>query len=150
MRWSARTPWAAAARAEGPRERWGQGYFPYNSAVMGGGGGAFSWVPTGRRSSLSGWTNSVTSLRAGAYAAGLARRQRARLVIVYVEQLSVIYGAAAAGGGANAILRGDRTLSENRGGPAAAGRGGGRTAGPRPYLRGGARGPVYRAEAGGR
>ena len=39
--------------------------------------------------------DSVTSLRAGAYAAGLARRQRAKLVVVYVERLSSMAGAAA-------------------------------------------------------
>ncbi len=86
--------------------------FLYNSAVMGGGGGAFELGTDGPKVILVGVDDSVTSLRAGAYAAGLARRQRARLVIVYVEQLSAMYGAAAAGGGADAILAGERTLSE--------------------------------------
>ncbi len=45
---------------------------------------------------LVGVDDTVTSLRAGAYAAGLARRQGARLVCVYVEQLSAVYGAAGA------------------------------------------------------
>jgi nucleotide-binding universal stress UspA family protein len=79
---------------------------------MGGGGGAFELGTDGPKVILVGVDDSVTSLRAGAYAAGLARRQRARLVIVYVEQLSAIYGAAAAGGGADVIFAGDRTLSE--------------------------------------
>ncbi len=34
---------------------------------------------------------STTSLRASAYAAGLARRQRARLVAVYVGSVSAMY-----------------------------------------------------------
>jgi len=51
---------------------------------------------------LVGVDDTVTSLRAGAYAAGLARRQGARLVCVYVEQITAIYGAAA-GTGASAI-----------------------------------------------
>jgi nucleotide-binding universal stress UspA family protein len=37
---------------------------------------------------------SVTSLRAGAYAAGLARRQRARLVVVHVASLPALAGLA--------------------------------------------------------
>jgi nucleotide-binding universal stress UspA family protein len=44
---------------------------------------------------LVGVDDSVTSLRAGAYAAGLARRQRARLVVVFVERFSSMAGAAA-------------------------------------------------------
>ena len=55
--------------------------------------------------------DSVTSLRAGAYAAGLARRQGARLVAVYVEQRSAMYGAAA-GAGAAVIAEQDRALAE--------------------------------------
>ena len=55
--------------------------------------------------------DSVTSMRAGAYAAGLARRQGARLVAVYVEQFSAMYGAAA-GAGAGAIAEQERAFSE--------------------------------------
>jgi nucleotide-binding universal stress UspA family protein len=44
---------------------------------------------------LVGVDDSVTSLRAGAYAAGLARRQRAKLIVVYVERPSSMTGAAA-------------------------------------------------------
>ena len=51
---------------------------------------------------LVGIDDSVTSLRAGAYAVGLARRQGARLVAVYVEQPSALYGAAAGAGAARA------------------------------------------------
>ncbi|MGH3186802.1 MAG: universal stress protein [Streptosporangiaceae bacterium] len=80
--------------------------------MAGDGGGAFELGTDGPKVILVGVDDSVTSLRAGAYAAGLARRQRARLVCVYVEQLSALYCAAAAGGGADAILAGDRTLSE--------------------------------------
>jgi nucleotide-binding universal stress UspA family protein len=60
---------------------------------------------------LVGVDDSVTSLRAGAYALGLARRQGARLVIVYVEQLSTMYGAAS-GAGAGAIAAQDQALRE--------------------------------------
>ena len=84
--------------------------FPYNAAVTG--DGAFELGTDGPKVILVGVDDSVTSLRAGAYAVGLARRQRARLVVVYVEQLSAIYGAAVVGAGADAILAGDRTLSE--------------------------------------
>jgi nucleotide-binding universal stress UspA family protein len=60
---------------------------------------------------LAGVDDSVTSLRAGAYAAGLARRQGARLVVVYVEQPSAMYGAAA-GAGAAAIAEQERAFTE--------------------------------------
>lgn len=40
---------------------------------------------------------SVTAARAGWYAAGLARRQRARLVVVYVSQTSSAMGASPSG-----------------------------------------------------
>ena len=60
---------------------------------------------------LVGIDDSVTSLRAGAYAVGLARRQGARLVCVYVEQPSALYGAAA-GAGAAAIAEQERAFTE--------------------------------------
>jgi nucleotide-binding universal stress UspA family protein len=60
---------------------------------------------------LVGVDGSVTSLRAGAYAAGLARRQGARLVIVYVEQMSTLYGASASVG-AGAIAAQGQALEE--------------------------------------
>jgi nucleotide-binding universal stress UspA family protein len=60
---------------------------------------------------LVGIDDSVTSLRAGAYAVGLARRQGARLVCVYVEQPSALYGAAVSTGAA-AIAEQQRAFTE--------------------------------------
>jgi len=74
-------------------------------------GGAFELGTDGPMVILVGVDNSVTSLRAGAYAAGLARRQGARLVVVYVEQPSALYGAAASGGAA-VIAEQERAFSE--------------------------------------
>jgi nucleotide-binding universal stress UspA family protein len=59
-------------------------------------GSAFELGTDGPKVILVGIDDSVTSLRAGAYAVGLARRQGARLVCVYVEQPSALYGAAVA------------------------------------------------------
>jgi nucleotide-binding universal stress UspA family protein len=58
-------------------------------------GGAFELGTDGPKIILVGIDDSVTSMRAGAYAAGLARRQGARLVCVYVARPSAMYGAAA-------------------------------------------------------
>lgn len=44
---------------------------------------------------LVGVDGSDTSLRAGAYAAGMARRQRARLVVLYVRPFSAVAGFSA-------------------------------------------------------
>jgi nucleotide-binding universal stress UspA family protein len=74
-------------------------------------GGAFELGTDGPMVILVGIDDSVTSLRAGAYAVGLARRQGARLVVVYVEQPSVVYGAAA-GAGAGAMAEQQRAFTE--------------------------------------
>jgi nucleotide-binding universal stress UspA family protein len=74
-------------------------------------GGTFELGTDGPMVILVGVDDSITSLRAGAYAAGLARRQGARLVVVYVEQPSALYGAAA-GAGAAVIAEQERAFSE--------------------------------------
>ncbi len=75
-------------------------------------GAAFELGTDGPKVILVGIDDSVTSLRAGAYAAGLARRQGARLVCVYVEQLSAMYGASA-GAAAGAIAAQEEALQES-------------------------------------
>jgi nucleotide-binding universal stress UspA family protein len=55
-------------------------------------GGAFELGTDGPKVILVGVDGSVTSMRAGAYAGGMARRQGARLVVVYVERISGMYG----------------------------------------------------------
>jgi nucleotide-binding universal stress UspA family protein len=74
-------------------------------------GSAFELGTDGPMVILAGIDDSVTSLRAGAYAVGLARRQGARLVCVYVEQASALYGAAA-GPGAGAMAEQERAFAE--------------------------------------
>jgi nucleotide-binding universal stress UspA family protein len=74
-------------------------------------GGAFELGTDGPSVILVGVDDSVTSLRAGAYAAGLARRQGARLVCVYVEKLSAMYGAAT-GAGSGTIAAQHEALGE--------------------------------------
>jgi nucleotide-binding universal stress UspA family protein len=85
-----------------------------------GGAPSYHWVVTdeefelgtdGPKVILVGIDDSVTGMRAGAYAAGLARRQGARLVCVYVEQLTTMYGAAS-GAGAGAIAAQGQALRE--------------------------------------
>ena len=74
-------------------------------------GTVFELGTDGPKVILVGIDGSVTSMRAGAYAGGLARRQGARLVCVYVERISAMYGATA-GGGAGAIAAQDQALQE--------------------------------------
>ncbi|MGW4487704.1 universal stress protein [Amycolatopsis sp. NPDC004368] len=58
--------------------------------------GPFERGTDGPRVILVGTDTSPTGLRAASYAAGLARRQRARLVVVYVAAPSIWAGMAAA------------------------------------------------------
>jgi nucleotide-binding universal stress UspA family protein len=74
-------------------------------------GGAFELGTDGPSVILVGVDDSVTSLRAGAYAVGLARRQGARLVCVYVEQRAAMYGAAG-GAGAAVLAEQERAHAE--------------------------------------
>jgi nucleotide-binding universal stress UspA family protein len=74
-------------------------------------GGAFELGTDGPKVILAGVDDSVTSMRAAAYAAGLARRQGARLVCVYVARPTALYGAAA-GAGAAAIAAQEESLEE--------------------------------------
>jgi nucleotide-binding universal stress UspA family protein len=59
--------------------------------------GEFELGTDGPSSILVGVDDSVTGLRAAAYAAGLARRQRARVLMVYVAPISGVGLASSAG-----------------------------------------------------
>lgn len=67
--------------------------------------GTFELGTDGPTAILVGVDGSTTSLRAGAYAAGLARRQRARLVAVYVEPVVSMTPAVPGAGAALAVAR---------------------------------------------
>jgi nucleotide-binding universal stress UspA family protein len=67
-------------------------------------GGAFELGTDGPSVILVGVDDSTTSIRAGWYAAGLARRQRARLVAVFVAPLASL-GTAGPAGAAVTVAR---------------------------------------------
>ena len=67
--------------------------------------GAFELGTDGPTAILVGIDGSTTSLRAGAYAGGLARRQRARLVAIYVEPVASMAAAMPAAAAALAVAR---------------------------------------------
>jgi nucleotide-binding universal stress UspA family protein len=68
--------------------------------------GRFELGTDGPTAILVGIDGSPPSLRAGAYAAGLARRQHARLVVVYVEPVASL-AASMPGGAAMAVAQGE-------------------------------------------
>jgi nucleotide-binding universal stress UspA family protein len=76
--------------------------------------GAFELGTDGPTAILVGVDGSDTSLRAGAYAAGLARRQRARLVVVYVGPV-VSLAASVPGVGAALAVSQTEAFSETAG-----------------------------------
>lgn len=72
--------------------------------------GQFELGTDGPSTILVGVDGSDTSMRAGAYAAGLARRQRARLICVYVAHAPTLaYGAEAA---AAAVITNNQVADE--------------------------------------
>lgn len=77
------------------------------------GDGTFELGTDGPAVILVGVDDSTTSIRAGWYAAGLARRQRARIVAVFVAPVSS-FGSAGPGGAALAVAKDEafRTTAE--------------------------------------
>ncbi len=83
----------------------------HTACVTFGEAGSFELGTDGPTVILVGIDGSPTSLRAGAYAAGLARRQRARLVVVYVGPVASM-AAAVPGAGAAAAVSQREAFSE--------------------------------------
>jgi len=77
---------------------------PHTAAVTSGEPGTFELGTDGPTTILVGVDGSVTSLRAAWYAAGMARRQKSRVVAVYVGSLASL-SAAAPNAGAIAAAR---------------------------------------------
>ncbi len=67
---------------------------PVSSTAPDRSGDRFELGTDGPRTLVVGVDGSTTSLRAGAYAGGLARRQRAHLIVVYVTRPSALVGMA--------------------------------------------------------
>lgn len=67
--------------------------------------GSFELGTDGPTTILVGVDDSTTSLRAGWYAAGLARRQGARIIAVYVAPIASLAAAAPGGAGVAAAQR---------------------------------------------
>jgi nucleotide-binding universal stress UspA family protein len=78
--------------------------------------GGFELGTDGPSVILVGVDDSTTSIRAGWYAAGLARRQRARIVAVFVSPMASL-GSAGPGGASLAVARDEafRTSAEDMG-----------------------------------
>jgi nucleotide-binding universal stress UspA family protein len=71
--------------------------------------GEFELGTDGPSAILVGMDDTVTATRALAYAAGLARRQHARLIVIYVESMS---GPVAAAPGGAALMAAEATAHE--------------------------------------